>query len=132
MKITDEMVDRFLAWKLPKSVLPDACVMDREYPHRIGTNLLTADEARQMLEHVLGSMPNAEAVRAWIPASERLPEVGDKVVVWDAAYDDAFPKAITAEIRDGWHASRFTHWMPLPASPSHVAASDDSPGQGRP
>lgn len=55
MKITDEMVDRFLAWNLPKSVLPDLCVMDREYPHRIGTNLLTAEEARQMLEHVLGS-----------------------------------------------------------------------------
>jgi hypothetical protein len=52
--VTDEMVTRFLNWKLPASVLPDPCVMDTEYPHRVGTNLLTADEARQMLEHVLG------------------------------------------------------------------------------
>lgn len=52
-EITDEMVTRFLNWPLPPSVLPDPCVMDRAYPHRIGTHLLTADEARQMLEHVL-------------------------------------------------------------------------------
>lgn len=49
----DKMVDRFLAWPLPASVCSDACVVQRGYPHRIGTNLLTADEARQMLEHVL-------------------------------------------------------------------------------
>jgi hypothetical protein len=48
-----KMVDRFLAWPLPASVCSDACVVQRGYPHRIGTNLLTADEARQMLEHVL-------------------------------------------------------------------------------
>jgi hypothetical protein len=54
MKITDEMVNRFLSWKLPRSVRPDDCVLDQNYPSRIGTNLLTADEARQMLEHVLG------------------------------------------------------------------------------
>jgi hypothetical protein len=53
-RVTEEMVTRFLNWKLPASVLPDPCVMDTAYPHRIGTNLLTADEARQMLEHVLG------------------------------------------------------------------------------
>jgi len=53
MKITEEMLSRFLAWPLPKSVLPDACVMNRDYPYRVGTHLLTADEARQMLGHVL-------------------------------------------------------------------------------
>jgi hypothetical protein len=51
--VTEEMVSRFLSWKLPKSVRPDECALDQNYPHRIGTNLLTADEARQMLEHVL-------------------------------------------------------------------------------
>ena len=49
---TEEMVNRFLSWKLPKSVLPDACVMDREYPHRCGTNLLSANEAREMIQHL--------------------------------------------------------------------------------
>ena len=48
------MVSRFLAWKLPSSVRPDPCVMDPDYPHRYGTNLLTADQAKAMLEHVMG------------------------------------------------------------------------------
>jgi hypothetical protein len=49
---TEEMVNRFLSWKLPETVLPDACVMNREYPHRTGTNLLSADEAREMIRHL--------------------------------------------------------------------------------
>lgn len=51
--VTDEMVNRFLSWPLPATVLPDSCVLDRSYPHRSGTHLLNADEARAMLEHVL-------------------------------------------------------------------------------
>jgi len=39
--------------------MPDGCVMNRMYP-RIGTNLLTADEARQMLEHVLAGVTSHE------------------------------------------------------------------------
>lgn len=54
MTVVKKLVDRFLAWPLPKSVCSDTCATDKDYPHpRIGTNLLTADEARQMLEHVL-------------------------------------------------------------------------------
>lgn len=54
-KVTDAMVDRFLAWPLPESVCADLCATMRGHPHRIGTNLLTAVEARAMLEHVLTS-----------------------------------------------------------------------------
>jgi len=51
----DELVNRFLAWKLPQTVCADLCATDNKYPHsRSGTNLLTAIEARQMLEYVLG------------------------------------------------------------------------------
>ena len=54
----DGLVNRFLAWKLPDSVCSDQCATQRGYPHRTGTTLLTADEARQMLEHVLqGTTP---------------------------------------------------------------------------
>ena len=49
------LVDAFLAWPLPESVCSDGCVTERSAAHRIGTNLLTADEARQMFEHVLGA-----------------------------------------------------------------------------
>lgn len=50
----DEMVNRFLMWPLPKSVCADLCATDKDYKFpRSGTNLLTADEARAMFEHVL-------------------------------------------------------------------------------
>jgi hypothetical protein len=60
----DRMVDRFLGWKLPKTFAPDAGVkftpsngmtrdeaFDKPGWWPIGTNLLTADEAREMLTH---------------------------------------------------------------------------------
>ena len=58
----DVLVDRFLAWHLPESVCSDSCATERGNPNRTGTNLLAADEARQMLEHVLqGFVPSAIA-----------------------------------------------------------------------
>jgi hypothetical protein len=62
----DEMVDRFLSWRLPNRFSPDNYIsFDRERAERMrddtnglswpmGTNLLTADEAKQMLKHVIG------------------------------------------------------------------------------
>lgn len=73
MKVTDEMVHRFLAWELPKDFGPDGGVAftrevqtvdgkrDRAdlgpgwWP--VGTNLLTAEQARAMLTHVLATTP---------------------------------------------------------------------------
>lgn len=58
-KQMDAMVNRFLMWKLPPTFGPDCFVsFDREKAKAnqswpVGTNLLTADEARAMLEHVL-------------------------------------------------------------------------------
>lgn len=52
-KVTNAMVDRFLSWPLPESVCSDLCVTKSGEADRIGTQLLTADEARAMLEHVL-------------------------------------------------------------------------------
>ncbi len=49
-----EMVNRFLACSLPASVCADLCATDSRYPHaRYGTNLLTADETRQVLDQVV-------------------------------------------------------------------------------
>lgn len=53
----DELVNRFLAWPLPESVCADRCATEHGYPHRSGTHLLNADEARQMIEHLL-RLPN--------------------------------------------------------------------------
>jgi hypothetical protein len=59
----EAMVNVFLAWPLPSTVCPDRCVLDRDYPHRIGTNLLTAVEAKQMFEYVLAKVQESETMR---------------------------------------------------------------------
>jgi hypothetical protein len=71
--VTDEMVNRFLSWKLPVAFHPDAGISFKRYfnveynakhgkpPQRhepMGTNLLTATQAREMLEHVLAAAPS--------------------------------------------------------------------------
>lgn len=57
--VTDEMVGRFLGWRVPQDFHPDCAVtFDRERLHPsswpTGTNLLSATQAQAMLEHVLG------------------------------------------------------------------------------
>lgn len=53
MKVTDEMVNRFLRWSLPDNLRSDNCATMPCYPNRTGTNLMNAQEARKMLEFVL-------------------------------------------------------------------------------
>jgi hypothetical protein len=65
----NSMVDRFLGWKLPANFTPDAGISFKaEYnehtpwPARhepMGTNLFHKDQARQMVEYMLGMTPNA-------------------------------------------------------------------------
>ena len=59
-QVTDEMVSRFLSWKIPADFSPD-CYISFNPGHAlpssalwpVGTNLLTAEQARKMLEHVI-------------------------------------------------------------------------------
>jgi hypothetical protein len=61
----DEMVNRFLCWKLPEDFYPDAGVTFNPtelqkigtHPWPTGTNLLHAVQARAMLEYVLQGQP---------------------------------------------------------------------------
>lgn len=52
------MVNRFLGWKLPQNFNPDAGISFVPSTHPlswpIGTNLLTADQAKAMIEYLLG------------------------------------------------------------------------------
>lgn len=50
--VIGQMVQRFLSWPLPEDVCADAVACQQGAPHRTGTNLLTAAQARQMIEHV--------------------------------------------------------------------------------
>jgi len=63
--VTDEMVARFLGWKLPADFAPDCGITfepvgnkGTRFEYRfepVGTNLLTAVQAREMLEYVLAT-----------------------------------------------------------------------------
>lgn len=48
---TDDQVARFLTWPVPADVYPDGTPGQ---PGRTGTNLLSAPQAKAMLQHVLG------------------------------------------------------------------------------
>lgn len=56
------LVNKFLAWPLPATVCSDPCVTiyGYEFP-RLGTNLLTSDEARQMFEFVVNGLEEVGA-----------------------------------------------------------------------
>ena len=60
MEKIDELVNRFLTWPVPADVYPDGTPGQ---PGRTGTNLLTAQQAKDMLTHVLGDVL-AEATKS--------------------------------------------------------------------
>lgn len=60
-RIVSRLVDKFLAWPLPESVCSDPCACTQGYPHRTGTNLLSATEAEQMIRHLLGPALSKDA-----------------------------------------------------------------------
>lgn len=75
----DKLVNRFLAWPLPLTVQADPCACmafvegDPIRKHRSGTTLLTADEARQMIEYLLAPLPIAAAAVEPVAWREKVP-----------------------------------------------------------
>lgn len=110
--LLSHMVDRFLAWPLPKSVCSDTCVTDSNYPSpRSGTNLLTADEARSMLEYVTRAAHEpAPALTDRVPhdIAVKILRVRDLLVEKD--YDEAYH--VLYSIADPSYTS-FTPWAEL-------------------
>ena len=53
--LIDQLVDRFLSCPLPESVCSDLCVTRRQ-AGRSGTALLSGEEAKTVLTHVLGDL----------------------------------------------------------------------------
>lgn len=90
MKVTDEMVNRFLMWKLPADFAPDCGISfksESDYEHPVfgrskhepmGTNLFSADQARAMLEHVLADIQPAAPVELPVVAEVVLVDQGVK------------------------------------------------------
>lgn len=89
--VTDEMVSRFLGWKLPQDFYPDCFVtFDREkasahaWSWPSGTNLLHAGQARAMLEHVLDAAPAIDTAGAKLNLQDVYTELRDGFSVSDA------------------------------------------------
>ena len=59
---TKLLIDRFLSWPLPESLCSDPCASMPGYPHRTGTNLMTAEQAKAMLDYVLAAPRQPEEV----------------------------------------------------------------------
>ena len=95
MSRIDEMVNRFLAWKLPDDFHPDGGVKFERPPYPFpapqwpsGTNLLTAAQAKDMLTHVLGDVL-AEAAKSERRAITFGDIVHTQVLAMRAAYVEA-------------------------------------------
>jgi len=60
LRVTDEMVTRFLGWHLPQDFVPDCGISFKPLGHPngwpVGTNLFTDPQARAMLEYVLSGV----------------------------------------------------------------------------
>lgn len=107
---TKTMIDRFLSWPLPKSFNPDCGIRfdgrkDDEWNKNktwpVGTNLFSADEARQMLEYVLAPSQRA--------AEDR-----------DSSAQVASPAAVHQQSNPRHIALGGQHFIP-PASPPNAA-----------
>lgn len=136
---TKLMIDRFLSWPLPESLCSDPCASMPGYPHRTGTNLMTAEQAKAMLDYVLAAPAplQAEPASPWVAVSERLPEIKQVLLEKCTLEGRDIPtlyrsgevltfdgKRVSAGIVEWFHAksplSGVTHWMPLPPAPEVV------------
>lgn len=109
-KVINTMVDRFLCWKLPKDFAPDCGISfdgrkDDEWNKNktwpVGTNLLTAEQAKQMFVDVMPT--DSEFLSLEKQYCERLGELArqaDIVCTWITEHygEPHVPDAVIAAI----------------------------------
>jgi hypothetical protein len=49
----EKLAEKFLGWKVPDTVCPDPCVLDKNYKDKMGTNFFNFTEAKEMLRYLL-------------------------------------------------------------------------------
>lgn len=80
------------------------------------------EDCKCMNSHFLAAVNLAPAVNRWIPCSERMPEVGIPVLIYDK-HHKAFFVAKLDEDYFGFSSNMWHHpadvpfWMPLPETP---------------
>ena len=108
--------------------------LKRSFLYQINCEL-TEKQSKTLLEHIddlhfavnentelNARIAELEAAQRWIPVSERLPEDGDFVLIWDemnGVYIAEHSKQVPQWAADGYyrHGTSYkyiTHWMPLP------------------
>jgi len=55
-EMVEKLANAFLRWPLPETVCADLCATTFGQKGRVGTNLLSYDEAKQMVEFLLNEM----------------------------------------------------------------------------
>ena len=117
-ELIEKLASRFLMWPLPKTVASDLCATDSRYQfHRSGTNLLNADEAREMVAYLLGGLESildgeeSSAGKRLIGAAREMREMARERNYWEeirqaVAYsawkhegDDLFSRGMDAGAR---------------------------------
>lgn len=114
------MVNRFLCWKLPDDFAPDAGVSFTPGPHQspgnlhwpIGTNLLTAVQAREMFEHCLAGIPSAPAGAEWKPITEAQPPAG-RMDLWLVSDDNGDYLVLARRSSQGWRVDGVGDELPF-------------------
>lgn len=66
--IIEELAERFIRWPVPRSVCCDLCAT-KQQDGRIGTNLLSFEEAKQMMREVVAPLLSGQAEHK--PAGEK-------------------------------------------------------------
>lgn len=82
-----KLVDAFLTWSLPETVVSDNCASVPGYPHRYGTNLLNQPEAQALIEYLL---------------SELIGTIGDMTPVFTMLQSDKISQEKAREYLDAW------------------------------
>lgn len=71
------LVNRFLAWPLPKTLASDGCATNNKYPYpRSGTNLMSGEEAEAMFRYVLAEPENSPSIAGDKLVRPRIDEIG--------------------------------------------------------
>lgn len=101
-----ELVDKFLAWPLPASACADLCATKQGYPHRSGTTLLNANEAKQMVEHLFTDFIAAALDQAAQEAVKKMEQRKDAAYLERnqvvAALAKCFPSGKARTAIEGW------------------------------
>lgn len=100
------LVDRFLTWPLPEGTCADPCACNPTYPNRTGTNLLNADQARQMLEHVLQPAQLQEPI---LSAGQITPEMMRPLTQEDRDELAEVLKTHLKPTQQGWQPAQSQH-----------------------